>query len=74
MGVYEGRVRPEEKVHTPWIEHNEKPVLGGFEHLNIAASKIDDGGRIVGTPKISQADVTATVAYTLPKLSGPSWN
>lgn len=68
---YEGRVRPEEKVHTPWIEHNEKQVLGGFEHLNIAASKIDDGGWIAGTPKISQADVTATVAYTFAKTVRP---
>jgi glutathione S-transferase len=26
---YEARVRPAEKVHTPWIEHNDKQVLGG---------------------------------------------
>jgi glutathione S-transferase len=48
---YEGRVRPAEKVHTPWIEHNENQVLGGFEQLNIVASKIDEGGWIAGTPK-----------------------
>jgi glutathione S-transferase len=68
---YEGRVRSAEKVHTPWIEHSEKQVLGGFEHLNIAASKIDDCGWIAGTPKISQADVTATVAYTFAKTVRP---
>ena len=27
---YEDRVRPAEKVHTPWIEHNDNQVLGGF--------------------------------------------
>jgi len=29
---YEGRVRPQEKVHAPWLEHNEKQVIGGFAH------------------------------------------
>jgi glutathione S-transferase len=68
---YEDRVRPAEKVHTPWIEHNDKQVLGGFEHLNIAAADIEDGGWIAGTPDISQADVTTTVAYTFVKLARP---
>ena len=52
---YEGRVRPAEKIYAPWIEHNENQVLGGFEHLNVAASKIDAGGWIAGTPNLSQA-------------------
>src|SRR5215470_11618564 len=55
---YEGRFRPAEKVHTPWIEHNEKQVLGGFEHLEKIASKVDAGSWLAGTPNISQADVT----------------
>jgi hypothetical protein len=71
---YEGRFRPAEKVHTPWIEHNEKQVLGGFEHLNAAASQIGDGGWIAGTPAISQADVTTTIATPLPTPFGPTWN
>jgi glutathione S-transferase len=61
---YEGRVRPAEKIHAPWIEHNENQVLGGFEYLNVMASKIDNGGWIAGTPSMSQADVTTAVAYT----------
>jgi glutathione S-transferase len=68
---YEGRVRPAEKIHTPWIEHNENQVLGGFEHLNAAASKIDAGGWIAGTPKITQADVTTAVAYTFANTIRP---
>lgn len=68
---YEDRVRPAEKVHTPWIEHNDKQVLGGFEHLNIAAAKIDDGGWIAGTRQISQADVTTTAAFTFADLARP---
>jgi len=61
---YEGRVKPAEKVHTPWIEHNENQVLGGFEQLNMVASKIKEGSWIARTPNISQADVTTAVAYT----------
>jgi glutathione S-transferase len=68
---YEDRVRPAEKVHAPWIEHNDRQVLGGFEHLNMAAAKIDDGGWIAGTPYISQADVTTTAAFTFANLARP---
>jgi len=68
---YESRVRPAEKVHGPWVEHNDKQVLGGFEHLNITAAKIDDGDWIARTPDISQADVTTTVAFTFANLSRP---
>jgi glutathione S-transferase len=66
---YEDRVRPTEKVHVPWIEHNDRQVLGGFEHLNMAVAKIDDGGWIAGTPQISQADVTTTAAFTFANLA-----
>ncbi len=68
---YEDRVRPAEKVHTPWIEHNDRQVLGGFEHLNLAAAKIDDGGWIAGTSHISQADVTTSAAFTFASLARP---
>ena len=69
---YEDRVRPAEKVHMPWIEHNDSQVLGGFEHLNGAAAKVDDGGWIAGTPDISQADVTTAVSYTFANLARPN--
>jgi len=71
---YEGRVRPAEKVHTPWIEHNDRQVLGGFEHINGAATKIRDGEWIAGTPRMSQADVTTAVAYTFANLARPNLN
>jgi glutathione S-transferase len=61
---YEGRVRPAEKLHTPWIEHNDKQVLAGFEHLDGIAAKVGREGWIAGTQCISQADVTTAVAYT----------
>jgi len=68
---YEDRVRPEEKVHAPWIEHNEKQALGGFEQLNMAAAEVDDDCWIAGTPNMSQADVTTTVAYNFARLARP---
>ncbi len=68
---YEDRVRPAEKVHTPWIDHNDRQVLGGFEHLSMAAEKIDNGGWIAGTPDISQADVTTTTAFAFAMTARP---
>lgn len=68
---YEDRVRPAEKVHMPWIEHNDKQVLGGFEHLNAAAAEIVNGGWIAGTANISHADVTTAVAYTFANTARP---
>jgi glutathione S-transferase len=68
---YEDRVRPAEKVHAPWILHNDKQVLGGLEHLNGAAAQIDHGGWVAGTPSISQADVTTAVTYTFANLARP---
>lgn len=69
---YEDRVRPAEKVHTPWIEHNDNQVLGGFEHLNAAVTDIGDNHWIAGTKDISQADVTTTVSYTFANLARPN--
>ena len=69
---YEDRVRPAEKVHIPWIEHNDRQVLGGFEHLNRVTAKLEDGGWIAGTSHISQADVTTTAAFTFANLARPN--
>jgi len=68
---YEDRVRPADKVHTPWIEHNDQQVLGGFQHLNASAAMVDAGGWIGGTADLSQADVTTVVAYTFASLARP---
>lgn len=71
---YEDRVRPPQKVHTPWIDHNDKQVLGGFEHLNSALAKVDGGMWIARTSDISQADVTTAVAFTFANLARPDLN
>ena len=68
---YEIRHRPEEKVHQPWIEHNEGQVLGGLSYLNELAEAAGDTGWLAGTDRMSQADITATVAYSFAKKVRP---
>ncbi len=58
---YEGRFHPAEKVHEPWVEHNEGQVLGGLGYLDTCAEKAGDGW-LAGSDRISQADITAAVA------------
>ncbi|MBV7326834.1 glutathione S-transferase family protein [Chloroflexi bacterium TSY] len=41
---YEGRFRPQEKIHEPWIEHNEGQVLSGLAYLDDLAKKVGDSG------------------------------
>lgn len=68
--VYEGRFHPKEKIHGPWIEHNDNQVLGGLEFLDEAAKQAGDGW-IAGTDTISQADVSATIAYSFSAMARP---
>jgi len=60
---YEGRFRPEEKVHKPWIDHNDEQVFGGLGYLNELAEKAGDSGWLADTVRMSQADITGVVAY-----------
>jgi glutathione S-transferase len=56
---YERRFRPEEKVHQPWIDHNESQVLSGLRYLDAIAS--NGSGWLACTPNLTQADITTTV-------------
>jgi glutathione S-transferase len=69
---YEGRVRPTQKIHLPWIEHNEAQVIGGFGHLNEMTKKCASKGWIGGTENISQADVTTVVAFSFANAVRPN--
>jgi hypothetical protein len=71
--LYEGRVRPAQKLHAPWIEHNDKQVLAGFEHLDGIAAKVGLEGWIAGTQNISLADVTRPSPTPSPAPCGQSW-
>lgn len=72
--AYEVRFHPKEKVHAPWIEHNEGQVLGGLRWLDGLAAKAGDGWLCGGA--MTQADVTGAIAFTFactarPKLGVP---
>lgn len=69
---YERRVRPAEKVHEPWIEHNDRQLLAGLEHLNMTVAEVDDQGWIAGMPNISQADITTTIAFSFATIARPN--
>jgi glutathione S-transferase len=60
---YERRFRPEEKVHQPWIDHNDQQVVGGLRFLDRLAARAGDEGWLAGTGRLSQADITGAVAY-----------
>src|SRR5215212_225961 len=68
---YERRVRPEEEVHLPFIEHNGRQVLGGMRFLDDLASPVGDEEWLAGTARLSQADITSAVAYTFASAVRP---
>lgn len=68
---YEGRYHPPEKVHQPWIDHNEDQVLSGLEYLDNAASAAGINGWLGLHDKMTQADITGTVAFTFVKEFRP---
>jgi glutathione S-transferase len=70
--AYEYRFRPEEKVHTPWVRHNDAQVVAGFTHLDAIAAKLGDSSWMADTEKMTQADITAAVGFTFAKLVRPN--
>ena len=61
---YERRFHPEEKVHQPWIDHNDRQAVDGLRFLDGLAAGAGEDGWLAGTKRLSQADITGTVAYT----------
>jgi glutathione S-transferase len=72
--LYERRFKPEEKVHQPWIDRNDDRVLAGLRFLDEVASQTDEDGWLAGGTRMSQADITAAVAYTFANASRPHLN
>ena len=71
---YESRYHPPEKVHQPWIDHNEDQVLSGLAYLNNVAKGAGSDGWLGEQHQMTQADITGTVAYSFvhafrPRLS-----
>jgi glutathione S-transferase len=70
---YEIRFHPAEKVHEPWIEHNEKQVMGGLGYLDKFAAAAGDGW-LLGNDRIGQADISAVVAIGFANRVRPKLN
>jgi glutathione S-transferase len=70
--AYEYRFRPPEKVHKPWVRHNDGQVIAGFTYLDGIAAKLDGNGWLAGTERMSQADITAAVGFTFAQLVRPN--
>lgn len=68
---YEQRFRPEAKVHEPWLAHNHAQVLGGLATLDELAAGAGEGGWLADTGGMSQADITAVVAYSFARAVRP---
>ena len=68
--AYEVRFHPKEKIHQPWIEHNEDQLLGGLGYLDALAAAAGDGW-LAGGERIGQADVSATIAFTFGAFARP---
>jgi len=68
--AYEVRFHPKEKVHQPWIDHNEDQMLGGLGFLNDLAAAAGDGW-LAGGERIGQADVSGAIAFTFGAFARP---
>ncbi len=54
-GYYERRFRPPEKVHEPWIEHNNGQALGGLKRLDALGGR----ARAFGVARRHRSDVAS---------------
>jgi glutathione S-transferase len=70
--AYEHRFRPAEKVHKPWVQHNDAQVVAGFTHLDAIAAKLGANDWIAGTQRMSQADITTAVGFTFAQIVRPN--
>jgi len=72
FAFYERRFHPEEKVHEPWIEHNDAQVQGGLAALNDYAENAGSDGWLAGGDTLSQADVATAIACTFTNKVRPN--
>lgn len=64
--VYEGRFRPENMQHTPWVERCAEQAAGGFRYLDEHLT----GDWFVGGA-MSQVDVTTAIAWQFTGIAAP---
>lgn len=69
--IYETKMRPEEVQHTPWLERLHEQIAASFDWLESAVAAIDGGSWFFGN-ELSQADISAAVAWRFLQFSAPS--
>ncbi len=68
---YEVRFHPPEKVYQWWIDHNETQTTGGLKYLDELIKSTHDDAWIADTEKMTQADISAAVAYSFVEAVRP---
>jgi len=61
--LYEQTMHPPEKVHQPWIEHNEKQARSGLQWL----ASLEPSAALTGAA-LTQADVTTITVYDFTRI------
>jgi len=67
--VYEEAFRPPERRHAPWVERCREQMLAAAAQMERACAAAGAGAWLVGERR-TQADVTATCAYTFMSDTG----
>jgi glutathione S-transferase len=62
--VYELGFHPEEKIHQPWIDHNDAQAIDGLRYLDDLAQETGPDAWLAEQPRMSQADISAAIACT----------
>lgn len=65
--LYEQTMHPPEKVHQPWIAHNESQAVSALHWLEALAPS----PWLVG-PRLTQADITTVVMYDFTRIVNPA--
>lgn len=69
---YETIKRPEEKVHLPWLEHNEGQVLAGFAYLEDQLKQSGTDALFRNGARLNQAGITCAVAFRFTAFVRPN--
>lgn len=64
--LYEVTMHPADKIHRPWLEHNESQALSGLQWLARLAPSPWLGGA-----RLTQADITTVVTYDFTRIVNP---
>ena len=65
--LYEKTMRPPEKIHAPWVAHNEAQARGGLAWLEALP-----GPRWLALDRLTQADITTVAMFDFARIVNPA--